>query len=136
MKEVRKSARARKVVGSEADELFVSRAEAEELAKQLKNALMVILARAEEDFQDEDGEQCDYRDGGNLLEGGEISGYGDYDFEFKEAVQVIAKYENHFPKYGEARTFDNRAFLQMFTTREGADVALNALKEALRKGMM
>lgn len=87
------------------------------LAKHLHDALMCILSELGEEFHDKNGDELEHKDGGDLSMGGEMSGYGEWSFEFKKAERALASTKYPLPKYGSARTF--RFDLNAFATREG-----------------
>ena len=92
------------------------------LAEQLHNALMFILCEKNGEygeFADDNGYRLNYEDGGNLSTGGEMSGFGMFDFDFREAEKVLAETDNPLPKYGSSRKFT--IDLSDFATREGCE---------------
>ncbi len=106
------------------------------LAEQLHNALMCILADkndawADDGFSDEDGEPQLYEDGGNFSAGGIMSGFGEWDFDFREAAEALRGTGFEIPTYGDAPKF--KINLQQFATKEGAEAASKRLAEAFRK---
>lgn len=91
------------------------------LAKHLHDALMCILADkndawADNGFSDEDGEQLCYEDGGNFSAGGIMSGFGEWDFDFREAAEALRGTGCEIPTYGDAPKF--KINLQQFVTKE------------------
>lgn len=96
------------------------------LAEQLHNALMYILCDKNEEweraFVDEDGDPLAYEDGGNLSCGGEMSGFGEFEFDFQKAKEVLDKTSKPLPEYGSAPVF--RFDLSAFATREGCDAVM------------
>ena len=106
------------------------------LAKHLHDALMCILSDkndewADDGFSDEDGEPQHYEDGGNFSAGGIMSGYGEWDFDFREAAEALQGTGCELPAYGDAPKF--RINLQQFATKEGAEAASKRLAEAFRE---
>ena len=106
------------------------------LAEQLHNALMCILSEKNDvwgygGFSDEDGEPQHYEDGGNFSAGGIMSGYGEWDFDFREAAEALQGTGCEIPTYGDAPKF--KINLQQFATKEGAEAASKRLAEAIRE---
>lgn len=106
------------------------------LAEQLHNALMCILSEKNEEwadygFTDEDGEPQLYEDGGNYSSGGIMSGFGEWDFDFREAAETLKGTGFELPVYGSARKF--RFDLSAFATKEGAEAVCKQLSDAIRK---
>ncbi len=63
------------------------------LAKHLRDALMCILSELGEEFHDKDGDELEHKDGGDISMGGEMSGYGEWSFEFKKAERALVMWE-------------------------------------------
>ena len=102
-----------------------------ELVEALGSALSYIRLEHEEDFTDDSGEECRYEDGGNLSCSwcGAGTDWSSFDFQQCEAVLLKAG-----GKLKERVPIDNRAFLQQFVTREGAEAVMAKMRERLANG--
>lgn len=61
----------------------------EELAKHLKSALRVIAEDHDEDFHDDQGDEMPRECGGNYALTSFSNTFGKYDFDWREAEQVL-----------------------------------------------
>lgn len=100
------------------------------MVEQLANALNWIMCNHDDEFVDDSGHECPPHLNGDFGGFGDHVNYGEYSFSWREALDVLRDAGGDILEYRESSK-NYSAFLQMFATREGAQIAMSRLNAAI-----